>query len=120
MKLLMVNLIIGIFAISCNAQTNTITLGEKYSFQKKNLNYNIHLKRDSSFLYTIGFSGSLVAKCKGKWTYVKHEDSIRLYCETESALESLTNTYMSERINSFKVMKRGKVLKNKKIALKVK
>ncbi|SDI80681.1 hypothetical protein SAMN05421542_1865 [Chryseobacterium jejuense] len=105
---------------SCHAQTKKYILSENYSSLEEPSEYNLQLKSDSTFVYKIGFKGSLVAKCKGKWTYIKKADSIRLYCETESALESLTNTYMSERINSFKIMKKGKVLRNKKIILKSK
>lgn len=103
--------------LSCNAQTR-ITLSKNYSSSEKPSEYNLQLKSDSTFVYKIGFKGSILAKCKGKWTYIKREDSIKLHCEKESALESLTNTYMSERINSFKIMKKGKVLKNEKITLK--
>ena len=119
MKPLIFTLIIGTFLFSCTTQTNNIILGEKYSsFSKEPIKYNLLIKKDSTFIYTIGFSGSLVAKCKGKLAYNKTEDSIKLYCEKESLLESLTNTYMSERINSFKIIKKGKVLKNKNIILK--
>lgn len=105
---------------SCNAQTRINTLSENYSSSEKPSEYNLQLKSDSTFVYKIGFKGSILAKCKGKWTYIKREDYIKLHCETESALESLTNTYMSERINSFKIIKKGKVLKNEKITLKAK
>lgn len=104
--------------LSCNVQTRTNTISENYSSLDKSSEYNLQLKSDSTFVYKIGFKGSLLAKCKGKWIYIKRKDSIKLHCETESVLESLTNTYMSERINSFKIIKKGKVLKNEKIILK--
>lgn len=118
MKSLIFSLTICGFLFSCNAQTSNIILGEKYTSHQKPLNYTLNLKRDSTFLYTIGYSGSLIAKCNGKWTYNKMKDSIKLYCDKEAPLERLTNTYMSERINTFKIIEKGRKLKNKKIILK--
>jgi hypothetical protein len=115
MRLLIFNLIIGSFLFSCNAQTNNIVLGEKYSSSKKPSEYNLYLKKDSTFLYTIGFGGSLVAKCEGKWKFNNIQDSIILKCDPEETLASLTNTYMSDRINMFKITENGKKLKNRKI-----
>lgn len=122
MRLLLFNLIIGIFLFSCNAnaQTNNVILREKYTFHKnkKSLNYNLSLKKDSTFLYTIGFGGSLVAKCKGKWRLNNAQESLILKCDPEEPLASLNLTYMENRINSFKIIKKGKILQNKKITLK--
>jgi hypothetical protein len=124
MRLLIFNLIIGTFLFSCNAnaQTDKVILGEKYTLHKnkKSLNYNLSLKKDSTFLYTTGFGGSLVAKCKGKWRLNNAQDSIILKCDREEPLASLNFTYMENRINTFKIIKKGKVLKNKKIILKTK
>lgn len=124
MRLLIFNLIIGTLLFSCNAnaQTNNAILGEKYTLHrnKKSLNYNLSLKKDSTFLYTVGFGGSLVAKCKGKWNLNDDQDSIILKCDQEEPLASLNFSYMENRINSFKIIKKGKVLKNEKITLKTK
>ncbi|MCJ7936054.1 MAG: hypothetical protein MUW56_21100 [Chryseobacterium sp.] len=120
MRLLILNLIIGTFLFSCNTQTNNVILREKYTFHKnkKSLNYNLSLKKDSTFSYTIGFGGSLVAKCKGKWILNNAQESLILKCDPEEPLASLNFTYMENRINSFKITKKGKKLKNKKIILK--
>lgn len=105
------------FLLSCNAQKRNIKLSENYLSPEQPPEYQLHLQPDSTFVYKIGFNGNLIAQCKGKWTYIKKIDSIRLYCEEESALESLTSTYMSQRINSFKILKKGRIIKNEKITL---
>ncbi|HCA05689.1 MAG TPA: hypothetical protein DEO71_00675 [Chryseobacterium sp.] len=90
-------------------------MGEKYSSLKKPSEYNLYLKKDSTFSFSIGFGGSLIAKCKGKWEYNKTKDSLKLYCGKETPLESMTNTYISDKINAFKITRKGKILKYGKI-----
>lgn len=64
-------------------------------------NYKLQLNTDSTFIYSIGFSGSLIAKCSGIWNYNSNKNSISLNCQKEFELEELTNTYMTKRNHVF-------------------
>lgn len=102
---------------SCSVQQKNKPLHENYSSREKPSEYNLQLRSDSTFVYKVGFNGNLIAECKGSWKYLKQEDSIKLYCEEQFLSETLSHTYMSERVNSFKISKKGKVLKSKNIIL---
>ncbi|PJJ67121.1 hypothetical protein [Chryseobacterium geocarposphaerae] len=122
MRLLIFYLLIVLCLSSCNAQTNNFILREKYTLHKskKSLNYNLYINKDSTFIYTIGFGGSLVTECKGKWKLNNTRDSVVLKCYSEKPLASLNFTYMENRINIFKISKKGKTLSNERIVLKYK
>jgi len=102
---------------SCTAQKNNEILFGEYSSIKKSLDYNIILTSNFTFRYEIGFNESLIAKCNGKWEYNNFKDSLILRCDKEDSLANLTSTYMKKRENKFKILNKGKRLKNGKIVL---
>lgn len=103
MKTYLLMILIFLNLLSCESIKNLESINGKYSNKYKYLNYNLELKSDSSFIYSINYSsGSLISKCSGNWR-INNSDSITLYCKDEGEFDALTSTYMKSRINKFKI-----------------
>lgn len=88
---------------SCSVNKQFRTIEGNYAANEKEFNNYLKIYSDSSFIYSIGFSGSLISKCSGKWNLNNKKDSIILNCIKQDQFEALTSTYMKQRTNKFKL-----------------
>jgi len=112
----LVALIIIVFLLtSCKTQHSKELLKGNYSSSGYTSEYNLILNDNNTFMYSIGFNNSLIAECNGIW--MNNQDSLILKCKDESFLDGMSNTYMKNRLNNFKILNKGKKLKQGKVIL---
>jgi len=120
MKSLIIMIPFCVLLLSCTSYPNIIS--GQYHSKEIPSEYNLILRNDNTYSYLIGFKGTRISKCDGKWSQgqAAEKNILVLKCNNEDWLAGMSSTYMKDRINKFKILNNGTKLKNGKVILKLK